>query len=104
MFDRGQPLVGPEVTALVLGMVWGGPFFQGRGGAEGGKRGEYTCQPCVEAQTLVPSELKMAALSTSPVPTRLHTKGRVSHLSLWLGLWPNPIKGKYASVPLVNVG
>jgi hypothetical protein len=31
----------------------------------------HTVKPLDDAQTLVPSELKMAALSTLPVPTRL---------------------------------
>lgn len=40
-----------------------------------------TVKPCDAAQTLVPSTLKMAALSTLPVPTRLN---RVSVMSMMI--------------------
>jgi hypothetical protein len=57
-------------------------------GAEETEEGACTCQPGEVAQTLFPSELKIAALSTSPVPTRLDEKDQsVVLLFAFCGDW-----------------
>ncbi len=50
-----------------------------------GKLHGRTCQPGEHAQTLFPSVLKMAALSTSPVPTRLEVENLLVTRSLYKG-------------------
>jgi hypothetical protein len=46
----------------------------------------------------LPSELKMAALSTWPVPTRLHGGGLVIDFVV-----PSAVEAKLVGLPLVNI-
>ena len=63
-----------------IGSDWEGLFKAGP--TQKAVEVDITCQPGVDAQTLFPSELKMAALSTSPEPTRLHKEEGQSLVSV----------------------